>query len=138
LWGNFSPEGPEIALKSNATLFVSHCDIQRGESAVYVEPGTSLNWGEGNIDVDPLYVSPWNYHLRPDSPCIDTGTDAGVYTDIDGQSRPWGAGFDMGADEFSTEPCSVIASSGNQFLVLYLLPGLALIFFSRRFLRRYF
>jgi len=85
-----------------------------------------------NIDADPLFIGPGNYHLRPGSPCIDTGTDAGVYTDIDGQSRPWGAGFDMGADEFSTEPCSVIASSGSQFLALYLIPALALILIRRR------
>jgi len=99
--------------------------------------GSTLEWQEGNIEADPLFIlSRANYHLRPDSPCIDAGKDAGVYKDIDGQDRPWGAGFDMGADEFSTEPCSVIASSGNQFLAFYLFPALMLIYFRRRFLRR--
>jgi hypothetical protein len=58
--------------------------------------------GKGNICEDPHFVDPanGNYHLRLDSPCIDAGTDAGVYTDIDGDTRPQGEGFDMGADEY--------------------------------------
>lgn len=42
----------------------------------------------------------------------------------------------MGTDEFSTEPCSVIASSGNQFIILYLIPALTFIFFRWRFSKR--
>ena len=94
-----------------------------------VEGGWS---GEGNIEANPSFAGAITFHLGPVSPCVDSGTDAGVYTDMDGQRRPWGAGFDMGADEFSAEPCSVIASSGNQFLALYLIPVLALVFFGRR------
>ena len=50
-----------------------------------------------------------DYHLLPGSPCIDAGTDAGVYTDIEGNARPFDypgidnngdlPDFDMGAYE---------------------------------------
>ena len=39
------------------------------------------------------------YHLMPGSAAIDRGVSAKVTTDIDGQSRPLGAGYDLGADE---------------------------------------
>ena len=120
IWNNFSIYDPEIHVRAGAPV-VTYSDVAGGWS------------GEGNIDTDPLFIQdPWVYHLRPDSPCIDSGTDAGVYTDMDGQLRPYGAGYDMGADEFSTEPCSVIATSGKQFMALYLIPVLAIVFLSRR------
>ena len=122
LWSDYSIFDPEIHVRSGSPI-VTYCDVEGGWS------------GEGNIDLNPLFFGGGSYHLRAVSACVDAGTDAGVYTDFDGQDRPWGAGFDMGADEFSTEPCSVIASTGNQFLALYLIPAFALIFFSRRFLR---
>ena len=54
-----------------------------------------------NLSVDPSFVNPsTNLHLAPGSPCIDTGTDAGVYTDVDGEARPQGADFDIGVDEY--------------------------------------
>ena len=139
LWGDSAPVGPELYLarfSKPATLIVSYADVQGGESAAYVESDCILQWEQGNIDEDPLFIGGGYFHLRPGSPCVDAGVDTGVYYDIDGQSRPFGTGFDIGADEFSTEPCSVIASSGNQFAAFYLLPALAFIFFSRRFLSR--
>jgi hypothetical protein len=52
-----------------------------------------------NVSVDPLWT-PTN-HLMTGSPCIDTGTATGApSTDIDVQTRPNGAGFDIGSDEF--------------------------------------
>jgi len=61
--------------------------------------------GEGNIDSDPIFLNPGNndFHLMGISPCVDTGTDAGVYIDIDEDPRPQGQGFDMGADEVILE-----------------------------------
>lgn len=58
--------------------------------------------GTGNIDGDPLFVAAWNgdYHLQANSPAIDIGTAFGVpYSDIEGMTRPKGAGHDMGAYE---------------------------------------
>jgi predicted outer membrane repeat protein len=52
---------------------------------------------------NPSFVNPAldNYHINVGSPAIDTGTNAGVTTDIDGQSRPSGLGFDIGYDEYA-------------------------------------
>ncbi|MFH1636483.1 MAG: right-handed parallel beta-helix repeat-containing protein [Chloroflexota bacterium] len=47
---------------------------------------------------DPLFTT--DYHLQVGSPAIDQGRDAGIATDIDGDARPLGGGFDIGADEF--------------------------------------
>src|SRR5262249_17183272 len=84
--------------------------------------------GEGNTNGDPrlrkmefqddlgLQSSKpgWDVRLRPDSPCIDSGTSAGVATDYDGKPRPiiWrtqgahgdGSHTDMGAYEFDPGP----------------------------------
>jgi len=40
-----------------------------------------------------------DYHLLLGSPAVDRGTNAGIYHDIDGDLRPQGAGYDVGADE---------------------------------------
>jgi hypothetical protein len=73
--------------------------------------------GTGNIRTDPAFVNPdgpdgnasaWqdnDYHLRPDSPCRNTGdptySPAPDETDIDGQPRVMAERTDMGCDEFT-------------------------------------
>lgn len=47
---------------------------------------------------DPAFAAD-GYHLTVGSAAIDQGVDAGVMTDIDDESRPTGAGYDLGADE---------------------------------------
>lgn len=42
-----------------------------------------------------------DYHIAPDSAAIDAGIDVGVAYDMDGEARPQGAGYDVGADEQS-------------------------------------
>jgi hypothetical protein len=57
--------------------------------------------GEGNIDVPPEFVGGGDYRLSEGSPCIDTGTANGAPDyDLDGNPRPYGAGYDMGAYEY--------------------------------------
>ena len=55
-----------------------------------------------NIFDDPLFIQANNYHLMEPSPCIEGGTSDGAPDiDIDGDSRPRGAGYDIGADEYA-------------------------------------
>jgi len=55
-----------------------------------------------NLWDDPAFVAPdaGDFHIGSDSAAIDAGVDAGVGTDLDGEGRPAGAGYDIGADEF--------------------------------------
>ncbi|NQV32782.1 MAG: right-handed parallel beta-helix repeat-containing protein [Phycisphaeraceae bacterium] len=59
----------------------------------------------GNISVDPQFVNPnqQDYHLLPDSPCVDAGDPAFEpyegQTDIDGDRNVHRLWVDMGADE---------------------------------------
>lgn len=70
--------------------------------------------GEGNIDADPMFVDPENgdFRLMRGSPCIDSGTDTGLVTDLDGNPRPIGRGYDMGAFEFASPYYSDINKDG--------------------------
>ena len=80
LWGDFAPEGPEIVIDEDSTLTVSYSDVQGGEAAVYVDEST-LNWLDGNIDEDPLFVGVDDFHLAEWSPCIDAGHPYASYND---------------------------------------------------------
>jgi uncharacterized repeat protein (TIGR01451 family) len=67
------------------------------------------NWGGAgtvitgavNLGGDPAFIDPdaSDYHIRLASAAIDRGVNAGVDNDLDGQSRPQGSGYDVGADE---------------------------------------
>jgi hypothetical protein len=54
-------------------------------------------------NVDPHFTNPGisDYHLQPDSPAIDAGLAVPVTNDYDGNPRPFGWGFDIGALEYS-------------------------------------
>jgi len=78
-----------------STITVSYSDVQGG-------------WrGRGNINTNPRFVDSanGNYHLLPDSPCINVGDPAFVpepdETDMDGEARVMFGRIDMGADEFN-------------------------------------
>jgi hypothetical protein len=50
---------------------------------------------------NPDFAAGGDYHIGPGSAAIDVGVDAGVDHDMDGQPRPFGAGYDIGADEYT-------------------------------------
>lgn len=94
LWGNTAPQGLQIALRQTSTLSILYSDVQGGQSGAYVETGSTLNWGPGNIVDDPQFADPdgpdddpntWqdnDYRLSAGSLCIDTGDNASVPADI--------------------------------------------------------
>ena len=105
LWNNGFNYEVELYGSDWPESTISYSNVQGGWDSVYSDPESSPPmWGEGMIEMDPLFVNPAgdDYHLNPNSPCIDAGIDMGVYADIDGDVIPQGCGFDIGADENST------------------------------------
>jgi hypothetical protein len=98
------------------TIAVSHTTAIASRSGDFYMTGTL--WGSGawanqdntlgvvisttNVYAEPGFVAPsaGDYHLAPGSAAIDTGVASGAGRDIDGEPRPMGAGYDLGADEF--------------------------------------
>lgn len=79
VWANSAPVGPQIALATATTgvgplLSVAHTDLQGGQAAIAVLNG-SIQWGAGNLDVDPLFADP-------------DGPDGVVGTFLDNDYRP--------------------------------------------------
>ncbi|HML76387.1 MAG TPA: hypothetical protein PKB02_17990, partial [Anaerohalosphaeraceae bacterium] len=95
-WGNNAAEGKQITVGTGyiadprpATLSVSYSDIQGSTAATAIKVGTgsTLNWGTGNINADPLFVKhPDNlgdYFLALTSPCISVGSAAAGVIGLD-------------------------------------------------------
>jgi uncharacterized repeat protein (TIGR01451 family) len=61
--------------------------------------------GAHNYRGDPVFAAPHvgDYHLGEGSAAINAGVDAGVTDDVDGELRPMGHGYDIGADELLIE-----------------------------------
>ena len=61
--------------------------------------------GSGNLYGDPLFIFPafgvtGDYHLKRGSPAIDAGIKVdGLDIDLEGNRRPAGCGYDVGAYE---------------------------------------
>ncbi|MBW8041950.1 MAG: hypothetical protein FVQ85_18395 [Planctomycetes bacterium] len=111
IWGNTDNFSSQIALRESSTLSVSYCNIQGGQMAIYIVEDSWINWGDGNIDTNPLLKTD-GYHLQPGSPCIDVGDPAVDYrrqTDIDSQPRVIAGRVDIGADEYGMESPPLIS-----------------------------
>jgi hypothetical protein len=79
VWNNSASLGPEIALAGDfpGDLTLAYSDVRGGEPGVYVQPGFTLTWGDGNINADPLFADAGNgdYTLTASSPCVDAGNN---------------------------------------------------------------
>jgi len=144
LWANTARlEGPQLYLRkinqSIPQMTVSYSDVQGGQSAVG-GMGT-LNWGDGNIDEDPLLVDldgadgivgneDDDLHLSPGSPCVDAGDNNAVppFVTVDHDGHPrvvngnmgGSAVVDMGAYE-APKPIPALGEWGVAVMTLLLL-----------------
>ena len=92
LWNDYPQEIYFSEDSDPDTITISYSDVQGGESGIITNNNGTVNWLEGNIDADPLFLDPANgdYHLNENSPCIDAG-------DPDSPLDPDGTIADMGA-----------------------------------------
>ena len=66
----------------------------------------------------PDNATPWDYHLGSGSPAVDAGSSRSApRTDFDGESRPMGNRFDIGADELvsASAPGGIVSFSSGAF-----------------------
>jgi hypothetical protein len=121
--GNLASFGRGIYADFGSNTTINNCILWDGGDEIDGLVGSVIasfsnvqgGWtGQGNIDNDPCFVDPgyWDpegmwidgdYHLLPDSPCIDTGDPNYIAgpneTDLDGRPRIIGDRIDMGAYE---------------------------------------
>jgi parallel beta-helix repeat protein len=134
-----------------ATCSIHYSDIQEGQEQVYISSACercNVVWDAGNMDAEPLFVDPgcwghaddpnvqvepndpnavWvegDYHLLPDSPCVDSGSPYNFWepddTDRDGRPRvadgdnDGNSVVDMGAYEFFFNVAPVAVAGPNQ------------------------
>jgi hypothetical protein len=103
LWGNSATQGgAQVSLRApSPSVTIRWSDLEGGQAAVEVLAGT-LNWGAGNIALDPQFADPDgadndpltygdnDYSLATSSPCIDAGDNFSLaldFTDIDGDGN---------------------------------------------------
>jgi hypothetical protein len=110
--GGFQGTGLAILSPLNATLannvVVSHAVGITAAAGATLDVSDTLLWGNDENPISgtdalltpPLFVAPaqQDYHLLPNSPAVDAGSDVGVTRDVDGDPRL--SPPDVGADEF--------------------------------------
>nr|HID14998.1 DUF11 domain-containing protein [Anaerolineae bacterium] len=106
---NAAPSGGGLFATANATPTLAYNDVWQNTGGNYAGNVTT---GTTDFSADPLFVdfAAADFHLRADSPGIHTG-DPGttLETDFEGDTRPLGRGYDVGADESTTYPDVIFA-----------------------------
>lgn len=108
LWDNTAVYAPGLFVTNGSTVDISYSDVEGGTGSAYVDGTSTLIWGTGMIELDPLFaaISDGDYHLTWSSPCRDTGYNfprSLPPEDFEGDPRiAWDGTADMGVDEFYT------------------------------------
>lgn len=122
-WGNPSQVGMTNTLVISHAIGINITSISTAtvNGVLWFGNGSNVNGG-GTITITSAYsgtpaFAGDGYHLALGSAAIDKGVDVGVTTDIDGQSRPYGAAPDLGADEYLPGQNLALSISGRERLI---------------------
>jgi hypothetical protein len=95
-----------VGIDSTQEIIISYSCIKNGIYGINLNNAV-LNWLEGNIEDDPLFIDPenGNFHFFSGSPCINAGTPdtTGLNLpeyDLDGNPRIYEDRIDMGCYEW--------------------------------------
>jgi len=107
LWYNYPDEVYFNNYSQPNSISVLYSNIQDGEAGIITNNDGEINWYEGNLDSDPLFLDPENdnYQFLSNSPCINTGTPdtTGLNLpeyDLAGNPRIYDGRIDMGCYEW--------------------------------------
>ena len=91
--------GITIEASSSGAIVKNNIVYQSGS---IVNSGSGTSQANNLVGTNPLFVNAgaFNFHLQSGSPAIDAGTVVPVTTDKDGNVRPQGSAYDIGAYEF--------------------------------------
>lgn len=109
IWGNLNGQ---IALETyndlGGILSIDYSNIQYGVELIDISPLSILNWGDSNIDQDPLFFETGVHYcqINDDSPCInaanpDTTSMNLPEFDLAGEIRIFNDTVDIGAYEWN-------------------------------------
>lgn len=87
-----------VGINGTASTVTENYNLFFGNTA---DTAGTVSGGVGSGGGDPRFVDPaaGDYHLTALSAARNTGVNAGVAVDFDGDPRPIGGGFDIGYDE---------------------------------------
>jgi len=94
----------DVTVTADHTLFYGN--VQDAYQGGGILSSTNEITGHAPGFVDP---AAFDYHVISGSLAVDAGVDVGVKQDIDGDLRPFGGGYDIGADEVWTVELSWFA-----------------------------
>jgi hypothetical protein len=111
LWNNLASGTGHNAYFNGGSMTISDSIVSSGNDGIYTNvpyfAGTfsTLTFNGYLSDNDPMFVdaAAGNYHIQGISDAVDNANATGAPSDdIDGDSRPQGVGYDIGADEYLT------------------------------------
>jgi hypothetical protein len=97
--------GVRVGSESTRAIVRNNIVYQNGSAVTDMGSGTVEDHNLTEIDPKFVDIVAYDFHLQPTSPAIDAGVALDlVPDDFDGIPRPQGAGYDVGAFEFTGSP----------------------------------